>query len=798
MSSPAPPELGPAIAGLEPGAVPWYDTAARLQKANPAQYVPPRRVTPVRTQSPAPCTLDGHLSTNAADSEPCPCSDSSGHGDRVSEQEARTVADDAWARCAHQLREHDENMVRAWKEDIDALLVFVFPQAGLFATALTAFEVQLYTSFTPDPNIALTNQLLAQISTQLSGLSPKDDSSVRLIHLPIPMDDSSGNPSWIIIWINALWFSSLVLSLCSTAIGTVVRQWLNYYISPTSSDPRQNARTHCFRYDFGLIPWRVPDILNFVPVLLSLALALFFFGLDLLLWTFTPVMACILSVIIWTLLAFIGFTTVAPMFRPDCPYKSPQALLAQQLLQNVSRSLPCRLVQRLFGDVAGFFRLRSHEQAHPTSQYAGLPLRAMPTSNIPPEGSSLRPSGSGPISKAARDLGVILRSFYAAVMTGFAVTRASMCKYAAPLPGERLTGDWREQEERLLSNESIIIYPCVLDPDMSLRMGLDVLSGLNRAASSAREHTMVDALAIELSEKVARTGSSADKIEFVLRLSSSNACGERNTVRGKVAVVAITRVWASAAIVDDELDRQVAEQLAVLGTDWRLAEVDERFTLPHSSTLVFSVPSLFAMEQLELQASSAAGLHTERVISACLMAITLSVSADKSCFEHHLQGATWTVIEAMCRAREVLLGVDARGFSSLLAPLVRRHNRAISRPRLRRCLWNISQIDEGYHRQMLDLLQEEAPACIEDFSMAGVLCGLSGVAIFVPSNQHMSPVFSSADRHPKLHALISVDCQDQMLQQAAHIIKPSRHAHLYVTTRPRGRRRKLPRMRTIS
>ncbi|EMD31552.1 hypothetical protein CERSUDRAFT_59714, partial [Gelatoporia subvermispora B] len=95
-----------------------------------------------------------------------------------------------WNDFAKRLQKQDKETAKAWKEQIDALLVF----AGLFSAILTAFNVDLYKSLIPD--------------------------DVGVVHR------SS-------VWINALWFTSLVLSLSSASVGIVIRQWIVYFLSPT-------------------------------------------------------------------------------------------------------------------------------------------------------------------------------------------------------------------------------------------------------------------------------------------------------------------------------------------------------------------------------------------------------------------------------------------------------------------------------------------------------------------------------------------------------------------------------------
>ncbi|OCH86287.1 hypothetical protein OBBRIDRAFT_246622 [Obba rivulosa] len=220
------------------------------------------------------------------------------YNSEYSERTRQQDADEGWRKCARRLREHDEDIVKAWKEEIDTLLVF----AGLFSTALTAFNVEFY-----------------------SALNPADATPV---------------------WINALWFSSLISSLSAASIGIIVRQWLGHFISPTSPDPRRSVEIHCLRYDMGLIRWRVPEILGLLPILLLMSLVLFFVGLAVLLWALNRTVAIIALTLISTLFAFLFFTTLIPAISFDCPYKSPQALLTYWLLRSVYHTSFFRLPEQ--------------------------------------------------------------------------------------------------------------------------------------------------------------------------------------------------------------------------------------------------------------------------------------------------------------------------------------------------------------------------------------------------------------------------------------------------------------------
>ena len=105
----------------------------------------------------------------------------------------------------------------------------------------------------------------------------------------------------------------------------MVKQWLNEYSAGLSGASREIARLRQHRLD-GLKRWRVAEIVSTLPILLQLALALFFAGLLVLLWTLHPAVAGVASALIGALSLFTGMTTVLPCFRPDCSYLSPLSL----------------------------------------------------------------------------------------------------------------------------------------------------------------------------------------------------------------------------------------------------------------------------------------------------------------------------------------------------------------------------------------------------------------------------------------------------------------------------------------
>ncbi|KAI0323794.1 hypothetical protein GY45DRAFT_1399920 [Cubamyces sp. BRFM 1775] len=142
--------------------------------------------------------------------------------------------DKAFAEAAVVVKGYSDELVTRWSLEINTYLVY----AGLFSAILTAFNVesyQLLQPVSPDP----TSVVLQHISLQLSSLPyrpPFINSSYPAFDAA---DSSSARPPVTplsAIWLNTLWFSSLVLSLSSASVGILVKQWLNEYQSGLSGD----------------------------------------------------------------------------------------------------------------------------------------------------------------------------------------------------------------------------------------------------------------------------------------------------------------------------------------------------------------------------------------------------------------------------------------------------------------------------------------------------------------------------------------------------------------------------------
>ncbi|KAI0718788.1 hypothetical protein C8T65DRAFT_737131 [Cerioporus squamosus] len=246
----------------------------------------------------------------------------------------------AWTDAAGAVKTYHDELIARWSKEMDTLLVY----AGLFSAVLTAFNVQSYQSLQPAPTDS-TVAVLQRISAQLDSFSVSN-SFVNSTQHSRPLQDltPSFRASPSAVWINTLWFSSLVCSLASASIALMVKQWLHELSVGVSGESRECARRRQYRLD-GIIRWRIGTIVVIIPIVLQLALILFLAGLVILLWTLHGTVGAITSSLVGVLFIFQFTVTVMPSFDWDCCYLSPQALMIYSVVRPIHNATRAFLIR---------------------------------------------------------------------------------------------------------------------------------------------------------------------------------------------------------------------------------------------------------------------------------------------------------------------------------------------------------------------------------------------------------------------------------------------------------------------
>lgn len=200
-------------------------------------------------------------------------------------------------------------------------------QDGLFSAVVTGFIVLSVSMLQEDTGQAAVN-VLSIISQQLSSSSKLGDAPIvnPRRDLVVPSTAAQFQPSIGARWINALWFSSLTLSLASAVFGIMFKEWIREYLQWRSATcpSRTNVVVRQIRLD-SWTAWRTPALIYSISALLELAVILFVCGLTIFVWTLDYVVATVLTFDVAVFLSLVAFFTLMPAVRKCCPYKSPTA-----------------------------------------------------------------------------------------------------------------------------------------------------------------------------------------------------------------------------------------------------------------------------------------------------------------------------------------------------------------------------------------------------------------------------------------------------------------------------------------
>ncbi|KAH9031390.1 hypothetical protein EDB83DRAFT_2525764 [Lactarius deliciosus] len=221
--------------------------------------------------------------------------------------------------------EEDKKMAESWKADADGILIFT----GLFSAAVASLISVSIQDIRPNPQDT-SNFYLANIYRTLA--DPASNISDSLPASPPPF-----SPPNYAIWVNALLFLSLVISISCALLATLLQQWARRYLKVTQ--PRyslhKRARIRAF-FAEGVDQFLLPSAVEALPTLLHVSLFLFFAGISVFLWNVD--LTIFKAVVSWIGIctALYGFITFFPIFRHDSPYNTPLSLPAWHIVAAIS------------------------------------------------------------------------------------------------------------------------------------------------------------------------------------------------------------------------------------------------------------------------------------------------------------------------------------------------------------------------------------------------------------------------------------------------------------------------------
>ena len=182
------------------------------------------------------------------------------------------------------------------------------------------------------------------------------------------------------IWVNTLWFLSLVISITCALLATLLQQWARRYLKVTQPrySPHKRARIRAFfaeGVDKFLLPWAVEAL----PTMLHLSLFLFFAGLAVFLWNVNLTIFKFVMSWVGLCTALYGCITFIPIFCHDSPYHTPLSLPVWYFTQGM-RYLTFRALEWItpyFRDYVSGLRYRGYRFRYLVKRYGKVLSRGM-------------------------------------------------------------------------------------------------------------------------------------------------------------------------------------------------------------------------------------------------------------------------------------------------------------------------------------------------------------------------------------------------------------------------------------
>ncbi|KAG8796435.1 hypothetical protein FRC12_022917 [Ceratobasidium sp. 428] len=201
----------------------------------------------------------------------------------------------------------------------------------------TRFIIESTKKLQPDPTEQSAATLLS-ISRTLVAIS--NGQSVPLSALPDPGSPQFTPPRSSVL-INVLWLSSLTISVGVSLMAMLAKKWCHVFLSARTGSYHGQARRRQKRWD-GIVWWRMRGVMDGLPLLMHLALALFAIGLVVYLWDINTQVAVAIVVIASAFGVAYGIATVLPFVFDTCPFGTvfseplkPFAVLGARILAAV-------------------------------------------------------------------------------------------------------------------------------------------------------------------------------------------------------------------------------------------------------------------------------------------------------------------------------------------------------------------------------------------------------------------------------------------------------------------------------
>ncbi|PVF91190.1 hypothetical protein CPB86DRAFT_820683 [Serendipita vermifera] len=223
-----------------------------------------------------------------------------------------------WEIYNYKASEVDREMIKDWNDSLNTLLIFT----ALYSAVLTAFIIESMKLLEEDP-AETTRDILLIVSRQLA------NSSFPAFE-PTPYE----TPPFAIV-VNGLFFTSLSCALIAALLAVLALQWVaNYDMGLNTSSSEKRALQRHMRL-MGIQKWKMSELIALLPLLIFVALFLFFIGIADWLWHMNRAISGIVMGGIGIGFLLYTITNLISMVNVDAPFRTPISKEIPEIIRRV-------------------------------------------------------------------------------------------------------------------------------------------------------------------------------------------------------------------------------------------------------------------------------------------------------------------------------------------------------------------------------------------------------------------------------------------------------------------------------
>ncbi|CAE6384385.1 unnamed protein product [Rhizoctonia solani] len=217
-----------------------------------------------------------------------------------------------WKVYVKETDDWDEELVRGWNKSLDVTLVF----AALFSAILTAFLIESSSRLREGSDDQMSKTLVVMSRTLYALANGTLPEQVTFDQIN---QETSFTPSNVAVLVSTLWYLSLSLSVATSFLAMLGKNWCHSFMSGRTGHACMQARRRQQKWTM-IERWRMREFLAMLPSLIHLALLLFSIGLCIYVWELNHTVALPVICVTGVAVGFYICSSLAASILDFFPY----------------------------------------------------------------------------------------------------------------------------------------------------------------------------------------------------------------------------------------------------------------------------------------------------------------------------------------------------------------------------------------------------------------------------------------------------------------------------------------------